>query len=46
MHRRAAVTVEPGLGRIIALYYRSSTLHQIFYEIRCLYFWNDNATEP
>jgi hypothetical protein len=27
-----------GLGRIVVLHYRSSTLYQMFQEIRCLYF--------
>ena len=35
-----------GLGRIVALYYRSSTSYQIHQHIRCLCFWSDNATEP
>jgi hypothetical protein len=30
--------VKLGLGRIVALYDRSSTLCQIHYHIRCLYF--------
>ena len=35
-----------GLGRIVALYYRSSASHRIHEHIRCLSFWSDNATEP
>ena len=35
-----------GLGHIVALYYRSSTLYQIRSEICCLYIRNDNETEP
>jgi hypothetical protein len=29
---------EVGFGRIVAFYYRSSTLHQIHHQIRYLYF--------
>ena len=38
--------LQVGLGRIVALYYRSSTSYQIHQHIRCLCFWSDNATEP
>jgi tRNA uridine 5-carboxymethylaminomethyl modification enzyme len=38
--------VQVGLGRIVALSYRSSTLYQIHLHIRCIYFSSDNATEP
>jgi hypothetical protein len=34
-----------GLGRIVALYYRSSTLYYIHCYNRCLFLRNDNATE-
>ena len=34
------------LGRIVALYSRSSTLHWIHKENRYLCFWSDDATEP
>ena len=30
--------VHIGLGRVVALYYRSSTLYQIRYHIRCIRF--------
>jgi hypothetical protein len=36
MYRKRAVAL--GLGRIVALYHRSSTLYQIREDIRCLYF--------
>ena len=32
------IMAHPGLGRIVALYCRSSTLYQIRYHIRCFYF--------
>ena len=35
-----------GLGRIVALHHRSSTSYQIHEQIRRLYFWSGNATEP
>ena len=35
-----------GLGRIAALHYRSPTSCQIHEQIRWLYFWSDDATEP
>jgi hypothetical protein len=41
----AAFGVELGLGRIVALYHRSSTLCQIHEHIRCINFRSDNATE-
>jgi hypothetical protein len=34
----AAAEAERGLGRVIALYHRSSTLHRIHSDIRRLYF--------
>ena len=38
--------VSIGLGRIVALYHRSSTSYQIHEQIWRLYFWRGNATEP
>ena len=41
-----ATTVFVGLGRIVPLHQRSSTLHQIHECIRSLFFWNDSVTDP
>jgi hypothetical protein len=43
-HVNAEVTIE--FGRSVALYYRSSSFHQIYCETRYLFFGNVNATEP
>jgi hypothetical protein len=42
----AAPAVALGLGRIVALYCRSSALYQNRQRIRCVYFCSGNATEP